>query len=313
MCNFYRGNWKKIVAGLLLTAFLFGIFFLRIFNIDGKMSLAIGSPGDSFLISEGSFLVRKTFSKNEQIEKIGWLSDIHADRFKRRTVDSGTLYPRQYQDYLPKVFDAMKQQGIQIVIATGDNTNSGDDNYARELAKIAQEKRMQVIWVRGNHDNDEVMKILGGENRETYFFVDTKNTRIIALDDVQGDGGYQGNIDAKQLEWLKEALKTDKQVVVAMHIPIFEGSAAFDAQQFLQGGEFTQIGDLLPRYEQLEQILRASGKVKMVLAGHLHVPWQRQYDGLNYFGQAALTREGYTGAYGIIEVEKSKVDYLFAK
>ena len=80
------------------------------------------------------------FQKQEQGTRIGWVSDIHADRFKKRDVDSGMLYPKQYMEYLPKAFEAMKDEGISVVIATGDNTNSVDDYYARDLKEIADEK-----------------------------------------------------------------------------------------------------------------------------------------------------------------------------
>lgn len=276
----------------------------------------LGDPRDSFLAVEGNKIWQRHFLKNPDFVKdngkIGWVSDIHADRFKRRTVDSGTIYPRQYQDYLPKVFDEMRSKGIDTVIATGDSTNSGDDNYARELSKISQEKRMRVIWVRGNHDNDKVMRILADKNTG-YYYVDYGNMRIVAMDDVESGGGYQGYIDSQQLDWLRSSLKTEKQVIVSMHIPIFDGGDALTSNHFLQSGNFTKMGDILDSYAQFENVLHENGNVKMVLSGHWHVPWQKEFDGIAYYGQAALTREGYSGSYGIIDLKNAKVDYLFAK
>jgi len=280
------------------------------------MVLSLGDPRDSFLVVEGNKIWQGDFLKNPDFaqdnERIGWVSDIHADRFKRRTVDSGTIYPRQYQDYLPKVFDEMRSRGIDTVIATGDSTNSGDDNYARELSRISQEKRMHVIWVKGNHDNDKVMGILAGKNTG-YYYVDYGNTRIVAMDDVESGGGYQGDIDPGQLEWLRGALKTEKQVIVSMHIPIFDRGDALTSNHFLQSGNFTNIGNILDSYAAFESVLHENNNVKMVLSGHWHVPWQKEFDGIAYYGQAALTREGYSGSYGIIDLKNAKVDYLFAK
>jgi 3',5'-cyclic AMP phosphodiesterase CpdA len=166
----------------------------------------------------------------EDVNSVAWITDIHADRFKRRDVDSGRLYPRKYKDYLPKVFDILREKKIRTVIATGDNTNSGDDNYARDILKIAKEKRMDMIWVKGNHDNDEVMDILGVE--KNYYFRDIGKTRIIVLDTTEYSGGkydYHGGISQDQLEWIKNTIDVEKEVIVAMHMPMFFRRRTFRA------------------------------------------------------------------------------------
>lgn len=268
----------------------------------------------SYVSTEAGFVRHSTIDGwlkgQDKSIKIGWVSDIHADRFKRRDVPSGLMFPRQYKDYLPKVFDAMRQQGITTVIATGDNTNSGDDNYARALVEIAQQKKMQVVWVRGNHDTDEVMSLLG-VNGKNYYFVDYENTRIIVLDDTEGDSGYTGAIEQEQMDWLKQALNTKNQVIVTMHIPIFDEEHP-EMVHDIHGGNLS-AGNLLDHYTQLESLLHESGNVKMVLSGHWHVPWQKEYDGINYYGEAALTRESYSGAYAVIDLKNDTVEYLFAK
>ena len=251
---------------------------------------------------------------NSKIEKIGWVSDIHADRFKRRDVDSGLLRPKKYKEYLPKVFDAMRAEGINVVIATGDNTNSGDEKYAEDIERIAKEKKMKVIWVRGNHDNDGVMKILG-VNKKQYYFQDINNTRIIVLDSTEypnGEYDYSGGISQEQLEWLKKVVKTKKQVVIAMHIPIFEEDIASVNIHDLKGN-FSGVGDILERYAELEKILRENNNVKIVFSGHWHVSWQKEYNGIKYYGESALTRDGEEGAYATINLKNNQVDYKFAK
>jgi len=302
---------------------VFALLFVRIYSIDGKVSIERGTPKDSLVVIKANeiakryipFLKQANFAQD--YEKIGWVTDIHADRFKHRDVPSGMLYPRQYSDYLPRVFDDLRSRGIDTVIATGDNTNSGDDNYARALSHIAQQKHMRVIWIKGNHDNDHVMNILNVP-KGNYYFTDYGNTRIVVLDDVEigsgSDGDYYfGGIDTAQLAWLKTTLQTKQQVIVAMHIPLFDGDNRIGFNHDLSGGDFLDTGTLLPRYAELESILHASGNVKIVLSGHWHVPWHKEYDNINYYGEAALTRQYYSGAYGIIDLRSDSVDYLFAK
>jgi predicted phosphodiesterase len=311
-----RAIWVCAIFGITLLILL-TLFFLRIYNIDGKITIEIGNPKDALVAQKANTFLRRDipfFKKSDfaqKYEKIGWVSDIHADRFKRRDINSGLMFPRRYSDYLPKVFDALQSQGIDTVIATGDNTNSGDDNYARVLEHIAKEKHMHVIWVKGNHDNDKVMSILGVANNK-YYYVDYGDTRIVVMDDVESNGDYQGTVDQTQSDWLKSVLATKKQVVIAMHIPIFDGGLSSNNIHDFTGSNFPYVGDLLPRYAELENILHESGNVKLVLSGHWHIPWQKQYDGINYYGQAALTRTGYFGAYGIIDLKNDSVSYAFA-
>lgn len=309
--------WKLLITGCFFLCVLFSLFFLRIYKIDGKTSIEIGNPKDSLIIVKANEIVKRNipFLKKadfaEQYEKIGWVTDIHADRFKHRDVPSGMMFPRQYSDYLPKVFDDMRSHGIDTVIATGDNTNSGDNNYARAIKHIADEKHMNVIWVKGNHDNNRVMSTLGVTGNK-YYYVDYGNARIIVLDDVENNGDYLGSIDQIQLDWLKETLKTEKQVIVAMHIPIFD-EVNTDKMHDIHGGNFPNMGNLSDVYTQLESIFHQSGNVKMVISGHWHLPWQKEYDGISYYGEAALTRESYFGAYAEIDLKNDSVNYLFAK
>lgn len=280
---------KKLIWLVLAAAFLGSLFFVFVKKDD-----------------LGVF--------QEKEAKIGWVSDIHADRFKKRDVDSGLLYPKKYLEYLPKVFKAMKDEGIEVVIATGDNTNSGDDNYARDLKRIAEEKKMDVIWVRGNHDNDEVMGILGAED---YYFRDYGDTRIIVMDTTEylnDEYDYKGGVSPRQLAWLRESLKTDKEVIVAMHIPVFDSDTTTINIHDLKGEFFGASQDVLERFSELEKILRESGKVKAVLSGHWHVMWQKEYNGVRYLGLPALTRElSGMGAYATINLDNKQVDYKFAR
>lgn len=310
-------KWAVIAAALAVG----GSFFLFTYKFESGKKHPVQSKLGKFRDGIASFFQTEPESVYLSIydrimgvgngAKIGWVSDIHADRFKRRDIPSGLMFPRRYSDYLPKMFDAMRQQGINTVIATGDNTNSGDENYARDLERIAKEKHMDVIWVKGNHDTDQVMADLGVTGNK-YYYIDHGNTRIVVLDDVENDGGYLGSIDQNQLNWLKETLKTEKQVVVAMHIPIFR-EVDLDKIHDLQSGDFSGAGDLLDRYAALENIFRASDNVKLVISGHWHLPWHKEYDGITYYGEAALTRESYSGAYSVIDLQNYSVNYLFAK
>lgn len=255
-----------------------------------------------------------TNKSDSGVKKIGWVTDIHADRFKKRAVDSGKLYPKKYLIYVPKVFKELKKQKVRTVISTGDNTNSGDDNYAEELMRLTNEEKMDVIWVRGNHDNDEVMSILGLPNKQ-YYFRDIDNTRIIVLDSTEyknGEYDYRGDISSEQIGWMKESLKTDKDVIIAMHIPIFSKDIIPNTMDESKGESFT-VGDVLDRYTELEKIFRESKNIKLVLSGHWHAPWQKEHNGVKYYGESTLTRDTEEGSYSTINLETYEVEHKIAK
>ncbi len=307
MKKYFKKPWIIIILTIFII--ISGFFlFLNKFGGNPKHSNSANGKWNHLYATMSSYLSTETQYRylatydwltgfNRSV-KIGWVSDIHADRFKRRQVESGLLYPRQYSDYLSKVFDAMRKQGINTVISTGDNVNSGDDWYAKDLARIAHQKDMHIIWTKGNHDTIHSMTALGVIGNK-YFYVDYLNTRIVVLDDTVGmeqTGNYDGGIDSDQINWLREALKTNKPVVIAMHIPIF---------QMHTGKDTVVIG----KYAELEKILHNSGNVKMIISGHWHIPWQKQYDGLNFYGEGALTREGMKGDYAIIDLGNYSVGY----
>ena len=304
---------KILIGGGILIAVLVIVFVVAVHRLSGESRRhlsfrdKVGRAYDTAaaLVTEAKFLSYYTYDVLTgfgKTKKIGWVSDIHADRYKHRLVESGMLYPRQYDVYLPKVFDALRKQGVQTVLATGDNVNSGDTGYAAELVRLAKEKNMHVIWVKGNHDSPESMATLGLSEQQYYYHVDIFGVRIIVLNTTvgmaEGGVGYGGSIDALQLDWLRSELKTDRPVIIAMHVPMFPVSLE------------TVVS---PQYTELEQIMRDSGKVAMVLSGHFHVPWQKVHNGLHFYGEGTLTRDGMEGEYGVIDLKDGSVSYEYAK
>ncbi len=309
-----RRHTKILIGGGILMAVLAMVFVAMVNKYSGesrrhnsfpeKMRRAYDTISVQ-LITEARFLSYFTYDQLTgfgKTKKIGWVSDIHADRYKHRLVESGMLYPRQYDVYLPKVFDALRKQGIQTVLSTGDNVNSGDTGYASELVRLAKEKDMHIIWVKGNHDSPESMATLGLSEEQYYYHVDIFGARIVVLNTTVGmaeDGvGYGGSIDAEQLDWLRNELKTERPVIIAMHVPMFPVSLE------------PVISD---QYTELEQILRDSGKVTMVLSGHFHIPWQKVHNGLRFYGEGTLTRDGMEGEYAVIDLTDGSVNYEYAK
>jgi len=221
-----------------------------------------------FIICAGAFvfLVLVIFSyfiffKNKlnlyEGSKIGLIADIHAASDEERMVDGVVMgYPRVYKQHFSAALDEMKKQGINLVIALGDNTNAGNNKKAQSLVDIAKSEGMKVIWVKGNHDmkGTDVMKKFGVQS-PYYYYTDKGDWRIIVLDSSEIDPAGTGGIDEQQLEWLKNTLKTDKKVIIAMHHPVYNESDTNIVQDIYKG---------------FKETIEKAGNVKYVLSGHYH-------------------------------------------
>lgn len=226
-------------------------------------------------------------------QKIGWITDIHAGKNKKREVSkTNILYPKKYDKYLSKVFKKMKKQGITQVVATGDNTNLGEKKYAKKIVKLAKKYKMSVLWVKGNHDKKSSMETLEFSGSNYYKFKDYGNVRIIALNNTIVYNDRYGGLDDAQLGWLRRVLQTNKQVIVATHIPFLDGN-----------------GQFLPRYAEAEQIMKDSGNVQMVISGHYHAREEWEHNGIQYKVMTPLTKKSAMGGYAMIDTDSFAVSF----
>ena len=148
---------------------------------------------------------------------------------------------------------------------------------------------------KGNHDLKETIPIYGFPENRNYYIYDFKKTRIIVLDNTEIYDDYYGGFKNEQLEWLRQNLNVRKNIIIVMHVPVFAREE--------QGGMFMQ------RYETFENLIRQSRNVKLVLAGHFHKSWKKNYKGITYEGLTGLTIRNNKGWYGIINTKDYSAAY----
>ncbi|HBI33676.1 MAG TPA: hypothetical protein DEA43_00400 [Candidatus Moranbacteria bacterium] len=248
-----------------------------------------------FLLLSLVFLLFPQFS---YAKSVGWISDIHAGSASVRNEDSkvGNIQePKKYAESLNSVLSEMKKKSINTVIVSGDMLNLGEKKYVDEMKKIAKKYKMNMIWVKGNHDKKDAMKKFGS----TYFYKDYENTRIIVLDNTSIYNDFYGDLPQEQIDWLKQALLTSNDVVISMHIPIFSRSSE---------GRL-----LLDRYKEFENIVSTSGNVKLVLFGHFHENYETEFNGVKYKILQPLNKKNENRSYGIVDLDNYSVNYTKAK
>lgn len=232
--------------------------------------------------------------KNKMIT-IGVVTDIHAgnqDVRKEGLEENNILYPINFEKNLKSALENMKD--CDYVLTLGDNLNSSSKKYAEKLKKTTDGFR--IIWTKGNHENDETFKLF--HEPTNYYFIDKGKWRIIVLDNGNIDHSVnytkeeyipRGYMEPEQVEWLKEALKTDHKIVISMHVPIFD--------RF-------NLGTIYPSQEYLARMFEESGNVKYVLAGHFHIEnWHEKINGIDYYVIPSLSLERKEGYYIKLELD----------
>jgi len=178
------------------------------------------------------------------------------------------LHEIDTEQNLRRALDRLISTGISVdaIVHTGDIADLGEsDAYrlARTIIEPAAERLgAPVIWVAGNHDiRGPLRRELygGGDSDEPLDSVTQVNgLRIIALDtSVPGRG--HGDIDPRQLEWLREQLATPALhgTVLALHHPPVP--TVVHELSMLQLRNPADLSDAL-----------VGTDVRAVLAGHFH-------------------------------------------
>lgn len=169
---------------------------------------------------------------------------------------------------LVRTLEAAEATGIRphAVVFTGDLTDLGEpEAYAALRAVVepfAERLGAPVVWIAGNHDERPELRrsLLDLEpTQEPVTGVwDLDGLRLIALDSTV-PGWHHGDLDTRQLEWLREVLAVPAPLgtILALHHPPLPSHVPlFDILELRDQGRFAEA--------------IAGTDVRAILAGHLH-------------------------------------------
>ncbi len=227
---------------------------------------------------------------------VGFVTDIHAGSAPTREKGSGIISPSHFRENLTKALNSMQDE--DYVIALGDNLDQRQDcqKYADDLKKITQ--GYDILWVKGNHDKDACFPYLYSKK---YYYLDIKDWRIMIIDnsswypkDQRQKMGRDeiGLIDQTQLDWIKNTLNTDRKVLIAMHVPMWNDNGP--------DKPFTLRKD----YVDFKKMIEEHGNVRYVLAGHYHDDnWRLEENGINYYILPSVEQQGQEGYQMTLKLE----------
>lgn len=202
---------------------------------------------------------------------IAQITDLHArplGRLCNRVVDSNAM--------LARAVDALRavRPAPDVVLATGDLTDTGGIEEYRVLRQELDRLPMPVYLVPGNHDRREGLREVFGDaaylpqDGRVSYTVEDQPVRLIALDTLI-PGETHGAVGAAQLDWLEQQLaaQPERPTVVFMHHPPFP--TGIDHMDKINCSDGAAMAEIISRNKQVER----------VLCGHHHRPIQIRWAG----------------------------------
>ncbi len=187
-----------------------------------------------------------------------------------------------------RITDALTEEVIglhpDVLIMTGDNTNSGDPADAEALAGKLQKVReagVSIILIPGNHDYDQMdaaafektyFDLLDPVDRDPSSLSYTaviKDVVFLAMDDSAMRPGGQGEFSPESMQWLEDQLEAYQghTVIFLSHHNVLYGF-----------GEKNSASHLI-RNPDPASLLTEKG-VRLALTGHMHFQYITERDGL---------------------------------
>jgi Icc protein len=174
---------------------------------------------------------------------------------------------------------------IDGILATGDLVDDGSAAGYLRLAALANQLKLPLYWLPGNHDIPEVMaRELTGTYLRPPGLHDLGHWKLITLD-THLPGHDAGLIKNEDMHTLEKILGlADKPILLALHHhPVAVQSAWLD-DLMLENGE------------ALLQLLARHPQASVVLFGHVHQEFEAHYQGVHLLACPSGTRQFLPGS-----------------
>lgn len=166
------------------------------------------------------------------------------------------------------------------IVATGDLAQDPLPGTYRRLARAFDSLPVPVHALPGNHDNAAMLgRFLGDETGLLQRRVVLGNWQLLLLDTTWHEQPHRGRLGSSELAWLDRTLEKTSayhSLVCLHHHPISVGSPWMDAIGLEDAGH-------------LFESLARHAHVRGVLFGHVHQPFEGEWQGFRLFGAPATS------------------------
>lgn len=208
----------------------------------------------------------------------------------------------------------------ELIVTGGDlvfDSLDADEGRVKTLWDLWQKTcrdhcGLPLVHTMGNHDvwgwRKSKSKTTGREARwgkqwwceaigqdRTYTSFDRADWHIVLLDSIQPiDDGYEGGIDAAQMDWLARdlaAVGARRKTLVVTHIPVLIQDVAANARLVdgkVEGELKISRGLSLSDAKNVIELFAKHSHVKAQLSGHVHITERQRFGGVDYLCSGAV-------------------------
>lgn len=220
--------------------------------------------------------------------KLGVFADPH---YCNADVLCRTRRPRLSHRKIKEALESFKEQNVDLAVCMGDLTDHCDTHDEAVacvdlLMETIRESGLPFLNVPGNHDYlDFTAEELNGYGLCTPPYSKViDGIRLIVLDanyrsdmrrfDIAGVKWTDANLPPEQVSFLKETLDKSKEPCVILVHECLDG--------------YLNEDHVIKNADEIREILKNSGKVKLVIEGHYHAGDDRVIDGIRYLTVPAM-------------------------
>ncbi len=161
-----------------------------------------------------------------------------------------------------------QESDIDLILATGDIANDASlAAYQRFYTTVSDYLLPPMVWLPGNHDDDEMMEAILPESKHQVIEFDSW---AILLLDSHVPGEVHGNFSQAELSFLSRSLSAhlDKYILICLHHqPVPIGSQWMDRYIVQNAHSFWEL-------------ISPYSNVKAVLWGHVHQEFNELHNGM---------------------------------
>ncbi len=239
--------------------------------------------------------------------RIGLFSDSH---YCMESALEGTRLCSLSLNKIQEAMEYFSEHNADLILCLGDMVDAGNDidaNYKclAEVVSLINSSGIPFVLAAGNHDfkvaEKPLLQKLTGLELPPYIY-DIGDYRIITLDanyeadmkhySPDGFDWMDTNIPAEQIEFLRNALySSDRECIIAIHEPI--NNAA---------GKMYQVNNS----DEIKQVIKDSGKVRLVIQGHKHEYEDATEDDIRYVTVVGMC-EGTENRFMMLDIDNENI------
>ena len=244
------------------------------------------------------------------------LTDIH---LKPGLIPEAGMAKAFHHAQMDTKIDFIMNGGDSIMDALEADKQKTQEQWTLFKTLLKKENGLPIYHTIGNHDiwgwfakkdkpeSDPLYGkawVLETLEMKSRFYSFTKgNWHFIVLDSTQLNpaGGYTGNLDPEQLEWLQKELQqvpAEKFICIVSHIPILSICSGLFFNKTEANGDLLIKRNLMHTdFLALKKIFAQYPNIKVCISGHIHLQDEVDYLGIKYYCNGAVCGNWWYGPY----------------